>query len=135
MPVHLDSHDPEIDLTPGTTKSDIVAFLYSNPEYGYRPNEIATELDIPHGTTTTTLTRLHEEGYIGKTEDSYHYALDNREDLRRYVASLDQLDRMFTQPSETAVAESHQSEHSTHEDVAEAELEAELDDLERELDE
>ena len=135
MPVHLDSHDPEIDLTPGTTKSDIVAFLYSNPQYGYRPNEITTELDIPHGTTTTTLTRLHEEGYIGKTEDSYYYALENREDLRRYVASLDQLDRMFTQPSEKAAPEPHQSEQSADEDIAEAELEAELDDLEREWDE
>ena len=135
MPVHLDSHDPEIDLTPGSTKSDIVAFLYNNPEYGYRPNEITTELDIPHGTTTTTLTRLHEEGYIGKTEDSYYYALENREDLRRYVASLDQLDRMFTQLSEKAAPEPHQSEQSADEDIAEAELEAELDDLEREWDE
>lgn len=135
MPVHLDSHDPEIDLTPGTAKSDIVAFLYSNTEYGYRPNEISVELDIPHGTATTTLTRLHEEGYIGKTEDSYYYALDNREDLRRYVASLDQLDRMFNQPSEKPVSESSHSEPLTEESVDEATLDAEVDELENEFNE
>lgn len=62
----------------------------------------------------------------------YDYALDNREDLRRYVASLDQLDRMCTQPSKKAAAGSHQSERSTDENIAEAELESELDDLESE---
>jgi DNA-binding MarR family transcriptional regulator len=96
MPVHLDTHAPDIDLTPGTTKSDIVAFLYNNPEYGYRPSEIREHLDIPHGIATTTLKRLHEASYIGKTEDSYYHALEHRETLRRYVAGLDQLDRMFS---------------------------------------
>jgi hypothetical protein len=89
MPVRLDTHDPEIDLTLGTTKSDIVAFLYENPEYGYRPAEIRDRLDIPHGTATTTLKCLQDHGYLGKTEDGYYHALDNREDLQRYVASLD----------------------------------------------
>lgn len=96
MPVHLDTHNPDIDLTPRTTKSDIVAFLYDNPEYGYRPSEIREHLDIPHGIATTTLKRLHEASYIGKTEDSYYHALEHRETLRRYVAGLDQLDRMFS---------------------------------------
>ncbi|RRJ28099.1 MarR family transcriptional regulator [Halocatena pleomorpha] len=128
MPVHLDTHTPEADLTPGTTKSDIVAFLYDNLEYGYKPIEIRNHLDIPHGTATTTLKRLHEEGYIGKTDDSYYHALDNREDLRRYVASLDQLQRMFNRPTdETDMGD------APAEDIDIAAVEDELDALENEI--
>lgn len=128
MPVHLDTHTPEADLTPGTTKSDIVAFLYVNPEYGYKPIEIRNHLDIPHGTATTTLKRLHEEGYIGKTDDSYYHALDNREDLRHYVASLDQLHRMFDRPTdETDMGD------APAEDIDHAAVENELDALENEI--
>lgn len=127
MPVHLDTHTPDADLTPGTTKSDIVAFLYNNPEYGYKPAEVKEHLDIPHGTATTTLKRLHEEGYIGKTDDSYYHALDNREDLRHYVAALDQLHRMFNQPTDAPDAKGASSpiDHDT--------VESELDELDDEI--
>lgn len=128
MPVHLDTHTPDADLTPGTTKSDIVAFLYTNPEYGYKPIEVKDNLGIPHGTATTTLKRLHEEGYIGKTDDSYYHALDNREDLRRYVASLKQLHRMFNRPTDETDMGSAPAETIDH-----AAVEAELDELEDEI--
>lgn len=95
MPVHLEDHDPEIDLRPGTTKSDLVAYLYRNPEWGYSPQDLTDALDIPRGTATTTLKRLYDDGYVGKTDDGYYYALRDREDIRRYVASLDQVHRMF----------------------------------------
>ena len=98
MPIHLDTHDPDIDLKPETTKSEIVKFLYTHAKYGFKPAEIRDRLDIPHGTATTTLKRLHEAGHIGKTQDGYYHAIEGREDLRRYVASLGQLDRMFQQP-------------------------------------
>lgn len=130
MPVHLDSHDPEVDLTPGTTKSDVVAFLYTNPEYGYRPAEVRDGLDVPSGTATTTLKRLHEQGYVGKTDDSYYHALDHREDLRRYVAALDQLDRLFDRDDDPRPGT---SDREATEPVDDAELEAELDELEDDL--
>lgn len=95
MPVRLEDHDPEIELRPGTTKSDIVAHLYRNPEWGYSPQEIKEILDIPRGTATTTLKRLYDEDVLGKTDDGYYYARDEREDVRRYVSSLDQVHRMF----------------------------------------
>jgi hypothetical protein len=133
MPVHLDTHEPDIDLTPGTTKSDLVAFLYNNPEYGYKPSELREELDIPHGTATTTLKRLHEAGYIGKTEDSYYHALENREPLRRYVAGLDQLDRMFTQPSNEGRPPTPDAEGAPPDRIDDAVVERELADLENEL--
>ena len=133
MPVHLDTHDPEIDLTPGTTKSDIVAFLYSNPEYGYKPAEVREHLDIPHGTATTTLKRLHEAGYIGKTEDSYYHALEQREALRRYVASLNQLERMFSRPTDSSHPPAPDAEGASPEPIDDAEIERELAELEDEL--
>lgn len=128
MPVYLDTHDPDTELTPGTTRSDIVAFLYRNKEFGYRPSEISEGLDIPEGTATTTLIRLHEGGYIGKTEDSYYHALEEREDLRRYVAGLDQMDRM------TRELEADPDEHSAGEQtVTDAEAEAELERIEEQI--
>lgn len=133
MPVHLDTHNPDIDLTVGTTKSDIVAFLYNNLEYGYRPSEVREHLDIPHGTATTTLKRLHETGYIGKTADSYYHALDHREDLRRYVAGLDQLDRMFSQPPDESHPSTPDAENAP-ETIDDAAVEAEVTALEDEFD-
>jgi DNA-binding PadR family transcriptional regulator len=133
MPVHLDTHDPDINLTPGTTKSDIVAFLYENPEYGYRPSEVREYLDIPHGTATTTLKRLHEAGYVGKTEDGYYYALEQQETLRRYVAGLDQLDRMFTQQRENDRSPTSGAKEGSTELIDDAEVECKLEELEDEL--
>lgn len=95
MPVYLEDHDPDISLRPGTTKSAIVAYLYRNPEWGYAPKEVMDDLDIPRGTATTTLKRLYDDDYIGKTDDGYYHALAERGDVRRYVSSLDQVHRMF----------------------------------------
>ena len=95
MPVFLEDHDPDIDLRPGTTKSAIVAYLYRNPEWGYSPQDVREVLDVPRGTATTTLKRLFDDGYVGKTDDGYYHALDERDDIDRYVANLDQVHRMF----------------------------------------
>jgi hypothetical protein len=135
MPVHLDTHDPDTDLTPRTTKSDIVAFLYNNPEYGYKPSEIREHLDIPHGTATTTLKRLHEADYIGKTDDSYYHALEQQETLRRYVAGLDQLDRMFSHPANKGHSPDPDTEGASPEPINDAEVERELAELEDEIEE
>jgi hypothetical protein len=95
MPVLLEDHDPELTLRPGTTKSDIVTHLYQNPKWGYSPQDIKEALDIPRGTATTTLKRLYDDDYVGKTDDGYYHALSDRVDIRRYVANLGQVDRMF----------------------------------------
>ena len=128
MPIHLDTHDPDVDLKPGTTKSEIVRFLYNNTKYGFRPAEIRDHLSIPHGTATTTLKRLNETGYIGKTQDGYYHAIDSREDLRRYAASLGQLDRMFQEPERE---ESATTAAEAPNDIDET-LDVELDELEAE---
>lgn len=132
MPVHLDTHEPDVDLTPGTAKSDIVAFLYSQPEFGFKPKELEDELDLPHGTVTTTLTRLYDQGFVGKTADSHYHALEHREDLYRYVSSLDQVQRMFEEEYEDFAANT-EWEGNPPEAVDEGELDAEIDELEADL--
>jgi Mn-dependent DtxR family transcriptional regulator len=105
MPVSLENHNPDLDLTPGTTKSDIVAFLHNNDQYGYSPRDIHEELDIPHNTAKVTLKRLYDDEYIDKTPDGYYHARGDREDLYRYTAALDGLDRMFATYEEDATEE------------------------------
>jgi len=97
MPISLDGHNPDIGLTPGTTKSDIVAFLYQNDEYGYSPREVHEALDIPHSTAKVTLKRLYDNEFIEKTPDGYYHARADRDDLYRYLGALNGLDRMFAE--------------------------------------
>lgn len=105
MPVPVETHDSNLDLTPGTTKSDIVGFLYRNDDYGYSPREITEELAIPHNTAKVTLKRLFDDEYLDKTPDGYYHARPDREDLYRYTAALDGLDRMFATYEDSGDAE------------------------------
>jgi DNA-binding MarR family transcriptional regulator len=134
MPILLEDHDAEIDLRPGTTKSDIVAYLYQNPEWGYSPQDVKEALDIPRGTATTTLKRLYDDDYIGKTEDGYYHALGERDDIRRYVANLNQAQRMFGHHRD-ADAEPEEPETKIGEGRTDEELEEELTELEGGVDE
>lgn len=129
MPVFLEDHDPEIDLRPDTTKSDIVVYLYQNPEWGYSPQEIRDALEIPRGTATTTLKRLYDDGYIGKTRDGYYHALSDRNDIRRYVSTLNQVHRMFGHHRNTD-ATPEEPDKKLGDGRADEELEAELAELE-----
>ena len=134
MPILLEDHDAEIDLRPGTTKSDIVAYLYQNPEWGYSPQDIKEALEIPRGTATTTLKRLYDDDYIGKTDDGYYHALGERDDIRRYVANLNQAQRMFGHHRDADV-EPEDPETKIGEGRTDEELEEELTELEGGLDE
>ena len=132
MPVRLEYHDSELDLRPGTTKSEIVAYLYRNPEWGYSPQEIKETLDIPRGTATTTLKRLYDDNYLGKTDDGYYHALDQREDIRRYVSSLTQVHRMFGHHRDSDMAP-EEPEKQIGAGRTDEELEAELEELEDDI--
>jgi len=133
MPVRLENHDPDINLRPGTTKSEIVEYLYQNPEWGYSPRDIEEELDIPHGTATTTLSRLYDDEMVGKTADGYYHALSDREDIRRYVANLDQANRLFGHHRESDAPDEPDKQIGAGR--TDDELEAELESLEDELEE
>ncbi len=135
MPIHLETHTPEIEIDPNTTKGRIIAFLYQNPEFGYKPAEIQKALDIPHGTATTTLSRLLVEEHVGKTADSYYHALEDRTDLKRYAASYTQLGRLTDRFSDSSAVDVTQtmsrddqlakaSEETPTDEAVEAELDA-----------
>lgn len=96
MPVDLRRHDPDdtINIRPGTNKAAIIKLLYRDTNLAYTPAEIRGELDLPRGTTSTTLSRLHDDGLIGKTSDGLYHGLDHRDDVRRFARSLVQLDDM-----------------------------------------
>jgi DNA-binding MarR family transcriptional regulator len=131
MPSSSDTHDADIDLIPGTPTSEIVAFLYRNPDDRFDADDIRERLDIPQRTITTTLTQLNNGGLIGETGGKCYHALDHREDLRRYVGSLNELETMFTDKTydeHTEIADPQL------EDIDEDELNAELAELEAELD-
>lgn len=129
MPILLEDHDADLNLRPGTTKSDIVAYLYRNPEWGYSPQDIKEALDIPRGTATTTLKRLYDDEYIGKTDDGYYHARSERDDIQRYVSSLTQVDRMFGR-HRGADATPEDPETQIGEGRTDAELATELAELE-----
>lgn len=96
MPVDLREHDPDdpIDIRPGTTKAAIIKLLYRDTNLAYTPAEIREALDLPRGTTSTTLSRLRDDGLIGKTSDGLYHGLEHRDDVRRFARSLVQLDEM-----------------------------------------
>jgi len=89
MPIHLDSHDRDPGLTPGTPESDIAAFLHQYSEYAFTVGEIADYLDIPVGTVEECLDRLHGKGLVRVPVDEFHCVVEYREDLDRYIAELD----------------------------------------------
>lgn len=135
MPIHRESHPEDVDLKPGTTKSQIVVFLYQNLDFAYTPSEVAEELDIPDGTATTTLRRLHDRGYVGRMEDGYYHGLDDREDLRRYPRSVAETEAMFsTHPDNEAAPDPDPARVSDADSADDAALESEVDELEDELD-
>lgn len=133
MPIHRESHPEDVDLKPGTTKSEIVVFLYQHLDFAYTPSEIAEELDIPKGTATTTLRRLHNSGYVGRMEEGYYHGLNDREDLRRYPQSVAETEALFTTHPDSADAPAPDPAREADTDTAdEASPEAELDELEDE---
>jgi hypothetical protein len=96
MPIDLREHDPEdpITIRPGTNKAAIIKLLYRDTHLAYTPAEIREALDLPRGSTSTTLSRLHDDGLIGKTSDGLYHGLEHRDDVRRFARSLVQLDDM-----------------------------------------
>lgn len=105
MPIDLRRRDPDdpITIRPETTKAKIIKLLYQDTNLGYTPAEIRKELDLPRGTASGTLSRLHDEGLIGKTSDGLYHGLDHRDDLRRFAQSLISLDTMLSRHPEAGV--------------------------------
>lgn len=95
--VRLETHEPAVELKPGTAKSDVIELLYRNDEFGFQPRAVHEDLDIPHNTAKGTLRRLKKQDYIDQTEDGYYHARPDREDLHRYTGAVDGLNRMLAE--------------------------------------
>ena len=67
------------------------------------------------------------------TEDSYCHASEQRETLRRYLVSLGQLDRMFSQSTDSGHPPTPDTVGASPERIDDAEVERELAELEDEL--
>lgn len=121
MPVDLSRHDPDgpVDIRPGTNKARIIELLYRDTNLGYTPAEIRQELDLPRGSTSTTLSRLREDGLVGKTSDGLYHGLDHRDDLRRFARSLVSLDALFARHPEarTDLADIEQTGESARAEI------------------
>jgi hypothetical protein len=98
MPVDLRAHnsDEPINVRPGTNEADILKLLYTAPHLGFTPAEIENQTGMAAGSVTTTLTRLLNKGYIGKTSDGLYHALADSPHIARFAKSLVKLDHIAT---------------------------------------
>lgn len=64
MPVDFESYQPDDLPDHETNGRQILEFLADHPEKGYRPGELAKELDMPRGSVGTTLRRLAARGFL-----------------------------------------------------------------------
>ena len=64
MPVNFENYHPSDLPREETHGRRILEYLADNPELGFRPTELADELDIPQGSVGTTLRRLESRGFV-----------------------------------------------------------------------
>jgi len=64
MPAEVESYHPDDLPDEETNGRQILEFLATNPDLGFRATELAEELDIPRGSVGTTLRRLKEPGLL-----------------------------------------------------------------------
>jgi Mn-dependent DtxR family transcriptional regulator len=121
MPVDLRKHDPDdpITIRPETNKAKIIKLLYRDTNLGYTPAEIREALELPRGSVSTTLSRMQDEGLIGKTSDGLYHGLDHRNDIRRFARSLVSLDTMLSRHPEAGIEpdDVEQTDESAKEEI------------------
>jgi Mn-dependent DtxR family transcriptional regulator len=64
MPVDFESYHPTDLPDEDTNGRRILEFLADDPDLGFRPGELAEELNMPTGSVGTTLRRLEERGFV-----------------------------------------------------------------------
>jgi len=74
MPVDFESYQPTDLPSEDTNGRRILEHLSDHPKLGFRPSELADELDIPRGSVGTTLRRLESRGFVRHKGD--YWAID-----------------------------------------------------------
>ena len=64
MPVDFENYQPSDLPGANTNGRKILRYLAASPETGYRAGEIAEALELPRGSVGTTLSRLHDQGFV-----------------------------------------------------------------------
>jgi len=64
MPVDFENYHPSDLPREDSHGRRILEYLAENPELGFRPTELAADLDIPQGSIGTTLRRLESRGFV-----------------------------------------------------------------------
>jgi hypothetical protein len=115
VPIDLRNHDPNgpILIRPETNKAKIIKLLYNDTNLGFTPAELRDELDLPRGPVSGTLSRLHDEGRIGKTSDGLYHGLQHREDHQRFAQSLVSLVAMLSRHPEAGIDPDYVEETGT----------------------
>ena len=84
MPVEFDEYRKKRETTetlaidPGSNAHKILSFLAEYPELGFKPAEIAEEVDIPRGSLNPTLARLKKQGLVEHEPPYWSAANDDR---------------------------------------------------------
>lgn len=61
----------------GSEVAVVLAFLYANDEYGFKPGDLSQHVSVSTATAATVLDRLFRTDLIQQTADGYYYAFDD----------------------------------------------------------
>lgn len=94
MPVNFDEYAAEqgeysVDVDPDTNAYRILSFLGDYPEQGFKPSEVAEEIDVKPGSVRVTLHRLEERGLVRHSEPYWAIGEDDR--LAAFVGTVSSL--------------------------------------------
>ena len=64
-------------VEPGSEAAVILAFMYANDEYGFRPDELSQHIPVTPATAAIVLDRLFRTDLVQQTADGYYYAFDD----------------------------------------------------------
>ena len=89
MPIEIDPNEPKSPRVWDDREASVLRLLYSNPNCGYRPWDIAERTPISRNEVYNAVSRLHNRDMIGKTPDGYYFALNDAQVINYLKESRD----------------------------------------------
>lgn len=139
MPMHVDDLKAQaeegVSVTPGTQKAKVLRVLVTHPEMAFSPKEVATYADIPANNAPTVCKRLAEMD-LANTENGYYYLPQDdaaAAAARRALGSAHQQDMAQKTAEADEAAFADDTDHAESEQLTDAEVNAELAEMEDEL--
>ncbi|MDT3434677.1 hypothetical protein [Haloarcula sp. 1CSR25-25] len=139
MPIHINDLKAQaeegISVTPGTQKAEVLRVLVTHPEMAFTPKDIATHADIPADNAPTVCKRLAEKE-LANTENGYYYLPQDDATaaaVRRALGSAHQQDMAQKTAEADEAAFADDTADTESERLTDAEVDAELAEMETEL--